>query len=375
MRCLAILAVMSLAGCASLPVSGPTDTQISRAAGQPQEPLPFQIVTLETLAALPPAIAPLRSSFMPMPAPPTDLIGPGDVLDVVIYEAGVSLFGGRSIVNSAQGTLPGIDPNAQGTQLPPMRVDDAGAIGIPFVGTIMVLGATTGEVEDRIRQGLRGMSQDPHVVVTIQRSITNSVMLIGEVATPGRLTLITNHETLSDAIALGGGYRGDARDLQVRVERKGQFYAVRMSELLAAPELDLPVYPGDRITLLNAPQSYAVLGAPNKVESYPLTKGRTTLADAVAKAGGPSPYQGNAAAVFVFRFVVGEDGAEEPVVYHVNMMKPGAYLLSQRFVMQDKDVVYVANARANQAGKMVQIIGQLFSPFTSLAVTTRNLTQ
>jgi polysaccharide export outer membrane protein len=54
------------------------------------------------------------------------------------------------------------------------------------------------------------------------------------------------------------------------------------------------------------------------------------------------------------------------------MMNPGAYFLSQRFAMRDKDVLYVGNAGANQTTKMVQLISQLFSPALSAAVVAQN---
>jgi polysaccharide export outer membrane protein len=44
------------------------------------------------------------------------------------------------------------------------------------------------------------------------------------------------------------------------------------------------------------------------------------------------------------------------------MMRPGAYLLSQRFMMRDRDVLYVGNARANQLTKFVNVLSQLFVP-------------
>ena len=56
------------------------------------------------------------------------------------------------------------------------------------------------------------------------------------------------------------------------------------------------------------------------------------------------------------------NGTEQPTVYHLNMMRPGAYLLSQRFLMRDRDVLYVGNARANQPTKFVQLLSQLFVP-------------
>jgi polysaccharide export outer membrane protein len=74
--------------------------------------------------------------------------------------------------------------------------------------------------------------------------------------------------------------------------------------------------------------------------------------------------------VFVFRYVPQPNGTEQPTVYHLNMMRPGAYLLSQRFVMHDRDVLYVGNARANQLSKFIQLLSQLFVPVaTARAVT------
>ena len=60
------------------------------------------------------------------------------------------------------------------------------------------------------------------------------------------------------------------------------------------------------------------------------------------------------------------DGTEQPTSYQVNMMKPGAYLLAQRFVMNDRDVLYVGNARANQLTKFVQLLSQLFVPVATV---------
>jgi polysaccharide export outer membrane protein len=86
------------------------------------------------------------------------------------------------------------------------------------------------------------------------------------------------------------------------------------------------------------------------------------LAEAGALAGGANPNAGDAAGVFVFRYVPRPDGTEAPTVYQLNMMQAGAYLLSQRFLMRDRDVLYVANARANQLTKFVNLLSQLFVP-------------
>ena len=368
-RAVLLSAALSVAGCATLPSSGPTGIEIRHAAAGKAGQFPFNLVEVENAAAIPPApIAPVPS-LTTMPPRPTDLIGPGDVLNVTVYEAGVSLFGTALRTAAAAGSTV-VDTSSSAERLPAMRVDDYGYIKVPFIGRIRAAGHTAGELQAMIQSGLRGMSQDPQVLVSIEQSITNSVILAGEVAKPGRLVLATNRESLVDAIALAGGYRGNAKDAVARVQRDGQSFEIRLSDLLDMPQEDMQVAPGDRITLISRPESFSVLGASNKADEIVFPRPRVTLAEAVALAGGANPNAGDAGAVFVFRYVPGPNGAEQPTVYHLNMMRAGAYLLSQRFVMRDRDVLYVGNARANQPSKFIQLLSQLFVPVaTARAVT------
>ncbi|EQA97225.1 hypothetical protein L286_23140 [Sphingobium sp. HDIP04] len=301
------------------------------------------------------------------------MIGPGDILDINIYEAGVTLFangGGAAGLNQIAAS-----PGVQVQKLPPTRVDDLGDITIPYAGTLHVAGITTGEVEAMIRNSLARLSQNPQVIVTLSQAITNSIIVGGEVARPGRLVLQTNRETLSDVIALAGGYRGEAKDLLVRIVRGEQSVDVRINDLIENPNLDIRAYPGDRLMLIDDPRTFSVLGASGRVEQVPFRRSTVSLAEAIATAGGVNPGIGNPAAIFVFRYVRDGQGNEVPKVYHINMMKTGSYFFAQRFAMRDKDVLYFGNAAANQPSKLIQLISQLFSPIltvTSAVQTVQN---
>jgi len=362
-------AAFTLSGCASLPSSGPTGTEIRQAARAKSTEFPYVLVEVESPASIPPAPAQSGSAALNIVRQPTDLLGPGDVLNITVYEAGVALFGNTN-ARAATAASSGFDPSATAERLPAMRVDDEGFIKVPFIGRVRAAGRTATELQALIQSGLRGMSQDPQVMVSIQESITNSVIVAGEVSRPGRLVLSTNRESLVDAVALAGGYRGAAKDAVARVQRDGETFEIRLGDLLDLPAEDIRVAPGDRITIVSRPQSFSVLGAPNRAEDIVFPRSRLTLAQAVALAGGANPNQGDAGAIFVFRYVRLPDGTEQPTVYHLNMMKPGTYLLSQRFVMHDRDVLYVGNARANQLMKFVQMVSQMFVPVATVRALT-----
>lgn len=373
---------LAVAACSALPVSGPTGASIQRAARQasaagPTASLPFKIVEVVD-ASVVPAAAPVPRSPLPVPlAPPTDLIGPGDVLNITVYEAGVSLFG-RGATRVSGSSIPGMaapstaaGETTQQERVGGIRVDDQGYIRFPFIGRVRAAGRTTSELQTTIRDRLRGMSQDPQVMVSLDQSITNSVVLAGEVTKPGRFTLSTNRETLNQTIALAGGYKGEPKDLVARVQRNDGSFEIRLSDLLDMPDRDVPIAPGDTITLVSRPQSFSTLGAANRTEQIRFPRGRISVAEAVALAGGPNPQAGDAAAIFLFRYVPTPAGTEEPVVYHLNMMRPGAMFLAQRFMMKDQDLLYVGNAQANQPTKFVQLLSQLFIPVATVRTTVQ----
>lgn len=356
-----VLAAFGVSACATLPSSGPTGHEIQRSVTAPDSAI--QLVELEDISSLPSPPVRIPSSLVNLAPPPTDMIGPGDVLDIAVYESGVTLFGGAAKTVADAGTF---DSSAKVERLVANRVDDAGDIQVPYAGRLHVAGRTAGAVELQIRNALRGYSQNPQVLVTIRETITNSVIISGEVNRPGRLVLPTNRETVSDAIALAGGYRGDLKDLAVRLRRGDVTDEFRLSDTVGGEQEALRLYPGDRLSILRAAQTFSVMGAPGRVELFAFGAADVSLAEAVAQAGGSNPAFGDPAAIFVFRYVIEKDGPARPVVYHVNMTRAGNYLLSQRFAMRDKDVLYVGNARANQPSKLIQIISQLFAPIVTV---------
>lgn len=363
---LIVAPLMVLSGCTTLPSSGPTGGQLRAQLAQGEGEMPIALIEVRNLDDLP---ASQRSSTVfsdtYTPSPPTELIGPGDLLEIAVYETGIALFGASPAPSAVD--APGLgDPSARGQRFPPFRVSDAGTINFPFVGEVIVAGRTTDQVEAMLRRQLRGKSQNPQVLVAIAQGLTNSVIIGGDVRSPGRLVLPTNRESLSDVIALAGGSTGELKDILVRIQREGTYGEFRLSEILAQPEQDVRIFPADRILLVRAPQSFSVLGGAGRSDQIIFPAPRLSLVEGVALAGGSNPNVGDPAAIFIFRILEGPDGTKVPTVYHFNMMKASSYILAQRFVMRDKDVLYIGNAEANQPSKLVQVVSQLFFPLVTL---------
>lgn len=361
-----------LAGCATLPASGPTAGEIKRGAKPDQNVLGFRIVDItpeivrgvgESTAAADGALPTLATLVAPGR---NDVVGPGDVLSVGIYEVGVSLFGGGRTVGE------GFDPSAKGEPFPTVVVDREGAISLPYVGRIEVGGKTPAEIQTLIERALRGKSQNPQALVGVKLNVSDTVFVSGDVRRPGRFDLSLQNERLLDAIALAGGADYSSEDTLVRFTRGGRTLEERLGRIRAGAPDDLMLVPGDRIELIKRPRSFLVLGASTRVSQVSFETGDLSLAEAVARAGGPADAVADPSAVFLFRYDPAHTPqGDMPIIYRLNMMQPTSYFLSQRFAIRDKDVIYIANAAANRPGKLVAIINQLFSPFVTARAISR----
>lgn len=118
----ALAVLLSLGGCASLPSSGPTGSAIRKGATVADSSFPYALVNLDSASALPAPPARAVSRLAEASRRPTDLLGAGDVINVTIYEAGVTLFGGSPAVSGAGGASLGLSPASTAERLPTMRI-------------------------------------------------------------------------------------------------------------------------------------------------------------------------------------------------------------------------------------------------------------
>lgn len=369
-----------LGGCASLPSNGPTVPAINSSVKSDQNAIGFKIVDIDAQnAAVPPVRTELgllqlgAMSSNPIPEH-TDQIRKGDTLTIAIYEVGVSLFGGSAAVTAGGNDIR--TPTA-GTQTITALVRDDGTITLPYVGTLRANDVDPTILEQRIRQKLLPLSQSPQVQVAITQSVANAAYVSGAISRPGRIPLTAARERLLDVLAIAGGAQSttagaDGLDLDVHLVRGDKSASVRLGDLRPEDVANLIVLPGDRIELRRAARTYTVFGATDKVAQIPFSAEKVSMAEALARASGPSDARANAHGVYLFRFERDTSGKiVQPIVYHIDMMKPQSYFLAQMFEMQDKDVILFANSRASLAQKLAAMLGNLFSPAAAVVYAAR----
>jgi polysaccharide export outer membrane protein len=360
----------ALGGCSTLPTAGPTTGQVVDQAVKDDQ-VRFDIVDVDnnvvsTLLAQP--AESFQNRFRQYGKPPEPKIGIGDAVIVTIWEgAGGGLFGG--------GTTTGVSPGARAVTIPDQVVARDGAISVPFADRIPVAGKSLLEVQHAIEQRLADKAIEPQAIVVITRSVTNSATVSGEVVNGARVPLSVNGDRLLDLIALAGGAKSPVYETFVRLSRNGVTATIPMEQLVSDPAENIYAWPGDVLTLVHVPQTFSVFGATGQNMQVTFGAEKITLAEALAKAGGLQDLRADPAGVFLFRFeppaVVGAlkasalatgPGGSSPVVYRLDLSDANSYFFAQRFPVEDKDVIYVANARLNELQKFFTLLNTITGP-------------
>jgi polysaccharide export outer membrane protein len=382
----ALVSTLLMSGCAALPKSGPTKGQIEDQAKQEGGP-PFQLIdidqsVIEALRSQPAAT--FHTRFGDTGLPPEPRLSVGDTIGVTIWEAG----GGTLFSSPAAAPTSTAAPTASGSRpvtIPDQVVPRDGSISVPFAGRIKVAGKTILQVQQEIENRLAGKAAEPQVIVTAGHSIANSVTVSGEVVSGARVPLSPNGDRLLDVIASAGGAKAAVYDTFVRLSRNGVTASIPYETLISNPAENIYVRPGDVLTLIKRSEAFDAMGALGRTAEIPFETEHLTLSHALAKAAGPLDDRADPAGIFLFR----EEPAQlvsamgrpalpltvastVPVVYRLDMSQAKAFFLAKEFPVEDKDVIYVADARLAELQKFFALIGAITSPIITGAVVKQS---
>lgn len=220
------------------------------------------VVAREQVSVAPPAIEtePVRDYT----------VGPGDVLLVNVN--------GRTEFNV---TGPANNGKLQGS-----RVDGAGALHLPMLGTVAVAGLTLSQVEQKLAGLLKQYLQDPWVVVEVVEYRSKPVYLLGQFRSSGTYYM-DRPLTLVQGLALGSGFSDAANLAGARLSRDGRIVPVDLHDLLLHGDARQNVWlkPGDTIYIPDQrSRQVFIFGAVKKPGAVPMPPGGLNLAQAIASA-------------------------------------------------------------------------------------------
>ena len=301
-----------------------------------------------------------------IPSAPRVALSPGDVLKVKISE-------------SKEGGL--FAPLATGgTAFDNVRVDHNGTISLPYAGQIKVAGLDPQRVAERIRAKLAGVTFEPQVYVELMSDRGSSVLVSGEVKTPGRFSMMEGPLTLIDAISQAGGAAKPAHQVDVVIRRGRKVTRLPMSAVLNGKNAQLQA--GDEVILEADVKVFNALGAVKKTGQVEFPKPNPSVLDALALVGGLDNSVSSNTGVFVFRLRepkawldADSRWQEGPAIFQFDMSKPETMFIAQAFGVRSDDTIYVTNAPAIEWIRALAPIAATIQTVQSAVTVTQPINQ
>lgn len=191
------------------------------------------------------------------------------------------------------------------------RVDSDGSITMDYIGRVRAAGATPADLQDRVRTLLaNGYLKNPQVRVEVESYKSQSVIVSGEVRTPGKLPM-TGAMTLLEALAAAGSPTSAASsELTIaHLRRPGaeggdaEVTHVSWKDLQLGKGVDVALQDGDLINVPKA-QTFFIYGQVKNAGTYVFEPG-ITVQQALAMAGGLTD-RGSDRRIHATRFVKGK---------------------------------------------------------------------
>jgi polysaccharide biosynthesis/export protein len=370
------LALASLPGCAGLASSGPSASDVAEQATVEDVPQ-YEVVDIDAsvIEALKRRSFDRFSSRFGDRYPAREpVLGVGDTVTVTIWEAGPGGLFTAPLVSNAVST------GSNSAAIPPQVVGRDGGISVPYAGRVHVAGKTTRAVQDEVQKALEGKAIQPQVLVNVTLPVSNSVSVVGEVASGARVPLSVRGDRVLDVIAAAGGVRAPVNETFVELSRGSSTLRVPLEQIVSYPRENIYVHPNDVLTLVRDPQTFISYGAVASNSLIPFQADGITLAQALSKVGGLNDDRSDSNGVFVLRYeipavaqalrpsspLVGP-GRLTPIAYRLNLTNPNSLFLEQNFQIANHDLIYVSNAPSTRIQKIFGIVSGSFAPLGAAA--------
>lgn len=247
-------------------------------------------------------------------------------------------------------------------------VGATGAIGYPYVGSVLAGGKTVDEVRAELAAALSRYFRHPQVMVRVAAYRSQRVYVDGAVGNTGSLNITDVPMTLATALGAAGGLKPNGDASQISLTRAGHVYPVSLPALARAghgPD-DIHLRHQDRVRVAERSDNPVfVAGEVGQAKPVPMQDGVLTLGQALALAGSLNQTASQASGVYVVR--PDRDGAE-PKVYRLDAKSPTGLALAARFPLQPYDLVYV---QASGLMRWNRVMSLLLSSTLSLYNTQR----
>lgn len=350
------LMAITLSGCAILPDSGPSGSDVQRDA---------KIAGVSVIKVTPALAERMRQAVLVSQRRriATNLNGlrrfskadlqtklfPGDVLSIKLWAA--PLLPSRSS-----------DISAKVFDIHHVTLRNNGSVALPYVGTVYLGGKTVPQAEQILQKAFqeRASYADPQVLIHVRENRGQSILVTGYAVKPKRISWRPGGVTLASALIEVRGFNaagsepnrsslGRSRTIVIREHGRTFILPGRVAE-----SSRISLLPGATVALRMHVQDHVLSLGGGLAANTTLAFSRTpSLAAVLARTGGLNPQTARAQSVFVL-------SPDHKVVYRFHLNRLSGLRAAQDFPIRNRSVIYVSTAPSVRLQQAMQI---LFSPF------------
>jgi polysaccharide export outer membrane protein len=396
-KSLAVVLAASLTACSSLPTSAPTVKEFSKSLPKDDSPPKTYLAGPRyQMINLGPDIAAAVTKFYSSKSSavlgasnytPGLILRPGDLVSISIFDVSSQpLLGSGSAEDATTASIAPVSGHA--TALPAETIELNGDVKIPFAGLVNIAGLTPSEAARAIEVSLKGQLKAPQALVALVNSPLDTVTVGGDVARPGIVNLSVRGEHILDVVAAAGGAKYEAYDCDIELIRRGASVQMWLQDLIDHPDHNVAMQPGDSLYILHNPRSFTVLGSSMKVSQIDFDSQSVTLAEAIARSGGPNNSLSNIEYIYLLRYepsalvarfgsknrVEADDSmnnsAKAPIAYRINLRDGRSYFIAQKFQIHDKDLILMTKSDFSQLQQIFELVHSVTGVYFDLRATS-----
>lgn len=284
--------------------------------------------------------------------PASNVIAPGDKLDLAIWETGDT-------------TLLSV-PGQKLVSMPGLTVSPDGTIYIPYAEKVYIANMTADEARATIQAKLQGIIPAAQVLVSHVPGRKATVDLVSGVPRPGTFPMPDRDFTVLGLIAQGGGIPENLPNPHVRLTRDGKLYGISADKLLKDPSLDTTLRGGDKVWVESDERYFIALGASGREAQVPFTQDRVTALDALSMMGGLNEARADAKGILILRDypadAVRADGSGPPkerMILAIDMTTADGLFSAAEVVVQNRDLVLVTESPLGSSATVLGLVNSI----------------
>lgn len=353
---LALAAVLALAGC-NAPRGAGSASAILGGAEEADADYAVVQVTRETVAKVRdwPGMGggAATSGWLPRKrGPASNIIAPGDKLDLAIWETGDT-------------TLLSV-PGQKLVSMPGLTVSPDGTVYLPYAEKVYVANMTADEARDAIQRDLQAIIPAAQVIVSHVPGRKATVDLVSGAARPGTFPMPDRDFTVLALIAQGGGISAEMVNPHVRLVRDGKLYGISADRLLKDPSQDTTLRGGDKVYVESDERYFIALGATGRESQVPFSRDRITALDAMSMMGGLNEARADAKGILILRdypaSAVRADGSGPPknrMIFAIDMTTADGLFSAGEFLVQNRDLVLVTESPLGSSASVLGLVSAI----------------